>query len=151
MHAYLGQIMHKIKKDQKIKKERKKPNCHFWAPQSKRRVLLTSPAHNTSKPTWHPPSSRPRDPPLPSLHLRKQLAPSEEWGRKCYLFSLSWHSRMPNKALPEFLVWPLVNFYCLQKAKNQVCNSTGLKKSPGTLSVHRRIHNLFLSFLSGDQ
>lgn len=57
----------------------------------------------------------------------------------------------PKKALPEFLVCPLINFYCLQKAKNQVCNSTGLKKSAGTLSACPRIHNLFLSSLSADQ
>ena len=69
-----------------------------------------------------PPIS-PLDTPLPSPHKRNKLAPppphQETSKQENLLFILTSHccSRDPNKALTEFLVWPLVNFYYLGKAK----------------------------------
>ena len=56
------------------------------------------------------PPAQPLDPPLPSPHGRNQLI-RPPFGKQvgkgtCCLFSV----RGPNKALPEFLVWPLINF-----------------------------------------
>ena len=57
------------------------------------------------------------DKPLPSPHIKNKFTPSisGEWARKqgkmfCVSLSL-FCSRNPNKTLPGFLVWPLVNFY----------------------------------------
>ena len=52
---------------------------------------------------------------------KEQVAPSwgvSEQGNLLVVLTLQCHSRGPNKALPEFLVWPLINFYWLGKAKN---------------------------------
>ena len=58
---------------------------------------------------------------LPSLHIRNQLNPpwgASEQGNLLLVFAPPCCSRGPNEALPEFLVWPLINFYWLGKAKN---------------------------------
>ena len=41
-----------------------------------------------------------------------------EQGKLLLVFTPPCCSRGPNKALPEFLVWPLINFYWLKKTKN---------------------------------
>ena len=126
MHAQLGQIL-----DQKIQKD-KKPNCRFWRAGSKNNWVSGAkagycscpPALNTTK-GWanhlsHPSGLTPGHSPT--------LTPNKEWacptlgskqGNLLLVFapSCSRH-RGPHKALPEFLVWPRVNFYWLGKAKN---------------------------------
>ena len=127
----LGQIL------DKRYKETKKPICHFlraWnkkAESGAKAGYCTCPlARNTTEGVGRPPKPRlqprPRDTPLPSPQVRNQLTTtSSEWGvgvereaskqenllivltRPCY-------SRDLNKALPEFLLWPLINFYCLR-------------------------------------
>ena len=44
--------------------------------------------------------------------------PGSEQGKLLLVFTPSCSCRSPSKALPEFLVWPLVNFCGLGKAKN---------------------------------
>ena len=79
-------------------KETKRPNCQFWRAWSKSRVMCLPFAHN---PTWrwsdylgHPSGT---------------LSPGKE--PVCLVFAPSCGSRGPSKALPEFLVWSLINFY----------------------------------------
>ena len=43
------------------------------------------------------------------------------------------HSRGPSKVLPEFLVWPLVIFYCLGKSKSPV----GKKTTPAFFGLQK--------------
>lgn len=68
--------------------------------------------------TWASPIAWPLPRPLSSFHVRNQHAtlPPRPMAnnRPCYLFCCS---RNPNKALPEFLVCPLINFCWLRKAK----------------------------------
>ena len=87
MHAQLGEIMDKIQKDQKKKptatSEELRAKAGYWA----------CPLHSPPPEGWadHPshPSSQLLDPPLPSPHVRNQLA-AHLRGIKgnCYLFSL---------------------------------------------------------------
>ena len=55
----------------------------------------------------------PPDTPLPSPRLRNQLAPpsGSQQGKLLPVLAPRCCSKGPNKALPEFPVWPLVNFY----------------------------------------
>ena len=49
-----------------------------------------------------------------SLHIRKQLGPhwgAKEQGKLLLVLAPHCYRRGPDKALPKFLVWPLVNFY----------------------------------------
>ena len=73
------------------------------------------PAQGTTEGVGKPP-----EPPCPNpgptpLTPCKESAPSPPWGESkgiCYFFSLHpCYNRGPRKALPEFLVWPLINFY----------------------------------------
>ena len=56
------------------------------------------------------PFPSPRNSPLPCTGASKGTCPLLLLPACC--------SRGPSKALPEFLVWPLVSFYCLGKPKN---------------------------------
>ena len=117
----LGQIL------DKRYKETKKPNCHFWRVWSKSRGLgakagyCTCPLHTTPPKRWakhlsHP-SGRPLDTPLPSPHIRNKLASpppargASKRGKPLFVLTPPCCSRGPNNALPEFLVWPLINFF----------------------------------------
>ena len=65
----------------------------------------------------------PLDTLLTSPHVRNQLTPRHPRGTSRYgalLLVLTPHccSRGPDKPLPEFPAWPLINFYWLRKAKN---------------------------------
>ena len=74
-------------------------------------------AHGTTKGVGRPPKPPlrppPLDPPLPSPHIKNQLAPP--WGSKQRKLSLVFTplccSRSPNKALPAFPAWALINFF----------------------------------------
>ena len=117
MHAQLGQIM-----DNKIQRDTK-PSCCIWRAGSKSRVLCM-PLYSTPPKEWakhlsHPSSLTPgRTPTL--TPYREPVCPSleSEQGNLLLVLAPHWCSRGPNKALPEFLVWPLINFYWLGKAKN---------------------------------
>ena len=75
--------------------------------------------------TWVTPSAQPLDTPLPSLHKRNNLTPPQ-WASRgtCLLISLPPASAgAPSRALPEFLVWPLIKFYWLRRPRTWVHNS----------------------------
>ena len=125
MHEQLGQIL-----DQK-KTETKKPNCHFWRAWSKNKVLGAKAGYLDMAPCTHhrlrggqtteaTPPAWPLD--TPPLHIKNNLAllqrEQASKGACCSHPSAQSCGRVPSKALPEFLVWPLVNFYWLGKAKN---------------------------------
>ena len=117
IHDLLGQIM-----DKKIQKDQKSPTANSeepgekQGPGSKSRVLHMHPAHTTTKGVGKPPK-----PPLwPDLWTRPYPHPIEgssssslgsKEGNLLLVFTPSCCHRSPNKALPEFLVWPLTNFY----------------------------------------
>ena len=91
--------------------------------------LHTPPPKGWAKPLSHPPA-RPLDTPLPSPHIRNKLAPPRGASKQeNLLFDLAPRccSRGPNKALPEFLVWPLINFYCLRRQRTLVSNTPNHK------------------------
>ena len=81
-------------------------------------------AHNTTKGVGktRKPALRPEPwtHPLPSPHIRNQLAPYSEsvQGNLLLVFTPSCSRQSLSKALPEFLVCPLVHLYCLGKAEN---------------------------------
>ena len=112
-------------------KETKKPNCHFWRARKKSRVLRMPPAHNTTKgvgktpkpPLWPDPWTHPYPHPISGT---SSPAPLREQASKetCYLFLLPpCCSRDSNKALPEFVVWPLISFYWLRRPRTLVSNT----------------------------
>ena len=122
MNVQLGQIL------DKWYKEAKKTNCHFW---SKNRVLgakagycpcslHTIPSKGWTNHLSYSSSPTPRHtPPFP--YVRSQLTPTQGAIKQENLFlvlSPSCCSRGPLRALPEFLVWLLVNFYKSGKVKN---------------------------------
>ena len=89
-------------------------------------------AHNTTKggqTSWATPLVGRLDPCLSSSHIRNQLAPLSKRASKgtCCLFSLPvcCCCRGPSKALPEFLSWPLINFYWLRRPRTHISNSAG--------------------------
>ena len=136
VHVHLGQIMdNKIQKDQK-------PNCHFWRVPSKNRVLCMHPAHNTTKRVGKPPKllllPNPRSRPYPHPISGISLPPASgsDQGHLLLVFTPSCCSRNPNKALPKFLFWPLINFYWLGKAKNLMGNSMFVTIDEPTLTHH---------------
>ena len=59
--------------------------------------------------------------PLPSPHIKNNLAfcpqGTSKQGNPLFVLTPLCYSRGINKALPEFLVWPQVNFYWLGKVK----------------------------------
>ena len=73
-------------------------------------------------------------PPAPPLDLRPTLTPFKgpaphpptpsKKGNLLLVFSPSCCSTSHNKALPEFLIWPVTNFYWLKSTGTLVCNST---------------------------
>ena len=117
MHVQLGQIL------DKRYKETKTPLVTSKEPEAKV-GYCTCPLHIKG---WANHLSHPS-----SLTPGTNSCPSSEHASKgnCYLFLLPhccWKG--PNKALPEFPVLPLINFYWLRRARIVVCN-TGVQ---GTL------------------
>ena len=88
---------------------------------SKSRVLRMPPAHNVTEGVGKPPKlALQPDPPghTPTLTVHKEQArrfhPAQlvsQQGILLFVLPPLCCSRGPNKALPEFLVWPLINFY----------------------------------------
>ena len=145
MHAQLRQIVYnKIQKDQK-------PNCHLWRARGKSRVLKAKAGcwawtlHTTPPERWanlgnhssNPTSGHTLPPTLYKEQCRLPHLLGNKQGNLLLIFTPSCCSRSPNKALPEFLVWPFINFYWLRKARHRVL----------TLSVHKYHVILKPSFL----
>ena len=69
------------------------------------------PSHTSSLSPGHTPTLIPyKEPTHPHLGTKQ--------GNLLLVFAPFCYSRDPNKALPEFLDWPLINFYWLGKVKN---------------------------------
>ena len=49
--------------------------------------------------------------------------PGSEQGHLLLILAPSRGSTRPNKALPEFLIWPLINFYWLRSPRTRVGNN----------------------------
>ena len=112
-------------------KRPKQFNCHFWRAGNKNRVLgakaghCACPLQSTPRKGWadhlsHASSQAPGH--TPTLSAYKEPAPSPSRSQRarepvtCSRFPRC--SRGPSKALPEFLLWPRINFYWLGKAQN---------------------------------
>ena len=106
----------KIQKAKKTKQNKTKPNCHFCSARSKN-LVLGAIARYCACPPVQPPRHAPT---LPLI--RNELAPpprgSEQGSLSLVLAASCSQFRDPSEALPEFLVWPLVSFYGLGKAKD---------------------------------
>ena len=62
--------------------------------------------------THHPSGLSPGHTPLPPSYIRNKLASASEQTRETVACSHTHHcSRGSNNALPEFSIWPLINFY----------------------------------------
>lgn len=96
-----------------------KPSYFWGKSRSKSRVLCVPPALNATKGVGRPPRTclQPDAGPIPTSSPSPSLS-SHTSGSKlgCLLFSLppTRCSRGPHRALPEFLVCPLINFYWLR-------------------------------------
>ena len=84
--------------------------------EQKQSTLHTAPPRGSADHLSH--ASGPLTNPSPSSpHLRKQLAPDDLINKgNCHLFLL------PCEALPELLLWSLINFYWLKSLRTQVIN-----------------------------
>ena len=119
----LGQIL-----DQKIQKDKKEKNP--WLPFLKSHEPWVSGAKactqyhrvGAGRHLSHPSSLTSGH--TPALSSNKEwahtLSRSKQGGFLVFIFSCS-RQKNPNRALPEFLVWSLVNFYWLRRAKNPGC------------------------------
>lgn len=123
-HMRLGQIMNNRYKEGQ--------NPVVTSEVTGARVLCMIPAHAVWPTAWedHPShlSAESTYLPLLSPHLRKQLIPLppttlREWARVPLVFVPSCCSTNTNKALPKFLLWPLINLYWLQRPRTLVANN----------------------------
>ena len=107
----------------RYKKKNRKPNCHFQRARSKSRNLgakagyYVCPLHST------PPKGRANDlshPSTPTAGHIPTFTPykgislpllGRKHGKLLLVFIPHCYNRAPNKALPKFLVWLLINFY----------------------------------------
>ena len=103
--------------------KRPQTNCHCWGAESKSRywawALYAVPPRgradhlsHTSCPTQEPPLLLPR--------LRNHLSPPPPQGHLLLVLAPSGCSMSPSKALPEFLVWPLISFWWLKSPRTWV-------------------------------
>ena len=106
INNYLQIIMNnKIQKGQTSETPGAKAGYCAWA-------LHTAPPKGSADLLSHPiPPSQSADPFPTFTHYRSQAALSGSQQGPCYLFSLSCCRRSPSEALPEFLIWPLINSY----------------------------------------
>ena len=127
-HMQLGQIMNNRYKEGQ--------NPIVTSEVTGARVLCMIPAHAVWPTAWedHPShlSAEPTYLLLLSSHLRKRLIPAHpsphrhqtqgvSKGTSCSVPSCC--STNPNKALPKFLLWPLINLYWLQSSRTLVANN----------------------------
>jgi len=120
--------MHKWGKLMAVRyKKTKKTNCHFWRAGNKNSIRSRSacPLHSTTPKGWanHPSHTSSLSPghTLTLIPYKEPTHPhlGTKQGNLSLVFAPSCYSRGPNKALPEFLDWPLINFYWWRKVKNQ--------------------------------
>ena len=124
-HMQLRQILDKRYRDQK------NPNCHFWRDWNKSRVLHMPPTHSNANHLSHHPAW-----PLPSPHVKNMLVPTWGISKQGNLLLVLTSPPVTNcfrglrislsefLALPEFLVYPLVNLYWLRRPRILVSNTT---------------------------
>ena len=116
--AQLGQIL-----DKRWKIDQKSPTATFEEPGAKA-GYWACPLHNTPQSVGILPkltsALTPRH--YPSPHVRNKVTSASPSEQGNVLFVLTPHccSRGPSNALPEFLVWPLISFGWLGKAKTLV-------------------------------
>ena len=118
-YAQLGQILDKSYK--KTKKKSQLPLLKSWEQkqgvqeQKQGTAHAPCPQHHLrgGQKTSATPPARPLDTPLPSPHIRNPLTShsGSEQARETVNCSRFPCCRSPSKALPEFPVWPLINFY----------------------------------------
>ena len=120
VRAHLGQFL------DKRYTETKKPNCHFEEAETKAEycacLLHSMPPEGWASRLCHP-SSHPLNTSPPSPRMRK-LYPTQggsKQGNLLFILTPLCCSRGSSKALPEFLVWLLVNFYWLGEARSSGC------------------------------
>lgn len=128
MHVQLGKFWTtRYEKNKNKKTHTKKPAATFEVPGAKA-GYCTRPLHTTLPKGWtnhlnqpsvlipgHTPTLIPyKEPAWPPLESKP--------GKLLLVFMPSSGPRSPNKALPEFPVQPLINFYGLPKAKDPDCH-----------------------------
>ena len=136
LHAQLGQIM-----NNKTENKNKNPAATSEEPGAKV-VYCTRPQHTMGK---TPKTPLQRNTLLLSPHIRNQLAPPQrasKQGNLLFVFALPCWSRDSNKALPEFLIWPLINFYWLRRPRILAGNKR--KKSSKTNTVTFNLKELVI-------
>ena len=122
MNAQLGQILDKWYKETKktqiplLKKPGEKVADHWACPSTQHLLKVGEPPKPPSQTTEHTPTFTPfKDKAQPPPGASKQ-----ENG--LFVLTPACCSRGPIKAWPEFLVWPLMNFYRLRKPRTLVSN-----------------------------
>ena len=116
MHEQLGQIKNKIQNPTGTSEvPGAKAGYHPWS------------LHTTSPRGWADHQSHPSSQTHPSapfsFHLRNPPPSGSQQGHLLLLLTPLCYSMNPNKALPEFLIWPLNNFYWLKSPRTQVSNN----------------------------
>ena len=117
LHAHLGQINNKIQKGQNPASTSEAPGAKAWP--------WACPLHTASPKEWadhlsH--SSGPTHHDVTTLKPFKKLFPATPFpasgskqGNLLLVLTLLICSPSPGKALPEFLIWHFINFYCVQE------------------------------------
>ena len=108
---------------------KQEPNCQSWGARSKHNI-----AHAPC--AWqHPESGQMTEsPPLSPLIRNHRLPHLRQQGNKLLLvFAPSCCSRIPNKASPEFLVWPLLNFCWLRGPRTLLSNKVSKERTGGVV------------------
>ena len=107
-----GKFWTKIQRDQKTQLPLLKSLEQKQGIGSKSRVLHACPLHTPPpKPRPHPTLEDPWPHPYPHPIARKQLATPSGHKQLLLVPTPRCGSRGPNNPLPEFPVWPLINFY----------------------------------------
>ena len=134
MHMQLDQIL-----DPQNSKT-KKSSWQLWGAWSKNRAsgakaeYGTHPLHSTPPRGWADHPSHPHPHPIQETSLPYHQGSCKQ-GKWASVLTTHCGCRGPRKALPEFLVWPLANFYSLGKAKNPVSNKSIILNA-GILSLY---------------
>ena len=87
--------------------------------------MQSTPCKEWAKHLSHLSSQTPEHTPVLTPSKEQACPPPQGAGKQGNLFVLTPHcySRGPNKALPNLLVWPPVNFCCLRRARITFSNS----------------------------
>ena len=110
-------------------KRPKNPSATFEGPRAKA-GYFACPLHTTPPKWW---ANHPSHPSVPTPGHTPTLTPYKErarpragskQGNLLFVLTPCCCSGVPSKALPEFLVWPLINFYWLRRPRALVGNNT---------------------------